>query len=275
MQCIEIGSEGACVRIARRRILRETSVNDRLDFGGHVRSHAPKGRRLIAEDCSDDAQFRTATEWPARRQHLVKDRSEREDIRARINRTALGLLGRHVRRRAHDEARSRAQRRHSRLSGTGLNELGKSEVENLGTPVARDHDVGRLDIAMNDAACMRRVQSRCDLRTVLERLRNWQRALGKHFVERCALDELHCDEGGAGVLVDVVDGDDVRVIESGGGTRLLDEPTASIGVGRCLGRQHFDRHRSPEPAVDRAVHHAHAAAANLSFDAIVRDCMGH
>src|SRR6266481_4919970 len=45
---------------------------------------------------------------------------------------------------------------------------------------------------------------------------------GDHLVQRFARHELHGNEIGAVCLVDIIDGDDVRVVERGGGPGLLD-----------------------------------------------------
>ena len=66
-------------------------------------------------DSSGGSSFRIADDRVARgvplerlpaRQHLVKDRAEREDVRARGRRQPPHLFGRHVAHRPHDRARS-------------------------------------------------------------------------------------------------------------------------------------------------------------------------
>ena len=94
-------------------------------------------------------------------------------------------------------------------------------------------------------------------------------------VEPSAVHQLHGDERRPVVLVDLVDRDDVRVIEGGGGAGFLDEPAVAIGIGRRLGRQHLDRDRPAEPGVVGGVDNPHAAAANLGVDAIVGNLVWH
>ena len=66
--------------------------------------------------------------------------------------SSAGLLGGHVAGRAHD------------LAGLGLpcprlQPLGQAEVGDLGDAVAVEQDVGRLEVAMDDAGLVRRVAS--------------------------------------------------------------------------------------------------------------------
>ena len=80
--------------------------------------------------------------------------------------------------------------------------------------------------------------------------------------------ELHHDEVDALGRLDLVDGDDVRVVEGGGGARLLHEAGAAGLVRQPLGGQHLDRHLAAEARVAGAVHLAHAARAEGPEDLV-------
>ena len=73
-------------------------------------------------------------------------------------------------------------------------------------------------------------------------------------------------------LVDFVDGDDVGVIQRGGGARLLHEPAVAVRIGGRFGRQHLDGDRPAEPDIDRTVNDPHAAAAQLLVETVVGEC---
>jgi hypothetical protein len=266
---VELRPDRSRVRVPRRRILREASVHDGLHVTRDVGSHAANRRRLVAQDRRDGAQLCRADERPAAGQHLVEHGAERKDVGSRVDGAPFGLFGGHIGRGSHDQPGPRPQRRHRLFSGRALDELREAEVEDLRAAVARDHDVGRLDVAMDDAVGMRRGERGGHLRAVLERCRHWQRALGDDPIERRAFNQLHRDERRAGVLVDVVDRDDVRVVEGGGRARLLHEPPVAIGVGCRLRRQHLDGDRPAEARIDRAVHDTHPAPADLRFDTVV------
>ncbi len=128
---------------------------------------------------------------------------------------------------------------------------------------------------MHDAVLVRCGKRGRNLRRVLERLRRRHRTTSDQRVEARAVDQLHRDERRAVVFVDLVDGDDVRMVERGGGARFLDEAAMPIDIGRGIGRQHLDRHRPSEPRVVGGIDHAHAAASDLGVDAVMRNLTRH
>ena len=73
---------------------------------------------------------------------------------------------------------------------------------------------------------------------------------GQDLVERRAVDQLHRDVGRALVLVDFVDGDDVRMVQRRRGTGLAYESPASVR-SRRLGRQDLDRDGRPSSCRQR------------------------
>src|SRR5262249_38279744 len=64
------------------------------------------------------------------------------------------------------------------------------EIHQLRTRL-RQHDVPGLQIAMDAAAAVRRLQSRRDLRSVPQCLAQWQRAPPETLRQRLALEQLH------------------------------------------------------------------------------------
>src|ERR1043166_7953046 len=62
-------------------------------------------------------------------------------------------------------------------------------------------------------------------------------------------------------LAEVVDGDDVRVAQRGGGARLTTEALDEAGVGDDLSQKHFECHLVADVYAARAVDRAHAALA--------------
>ena len=89
-------------------------------------------------------------------------------------------------------------------------ELGQAEVEDLHQPVGGDEQVLGLEIAVHDAAAVRRRQAAGDLLGVGQRLAQRQRAVGQRRSQRLAVEQLGDDVGLAVGGADVVDGDDVR-----------------------------------------------------------------
>jgi hypothetical protein len=79
----------------------------------------------------------------------------------------MRLLRRHVAGGAEDHAGlghpDREGRRIFTLSGGTISQLGEAEIENLNRAVRLDLDVGRLQVAMDDAFLVRGFQSVADL----------------------------------------------------------------------------------------------------------------
>jgi hypothetical protein len=98
---------------------------------------------------------------------------DREQVGARIDLLPLHLLGRHVLQRA-DHAALRAR------GFAGILDAGDAEVGELDAPARLDQQVGRLDVAVDDALLVRVVeraeQVADDLQRLLQRIAH---ALGR------------------------------------------------------------------------------------------------
>ena len=126
------------------------------------------------------ADANSSGSWASERQrprcHLVKNDSQRPDVRSRIGRLADEDFRRHVTRCAHHDARlSHARRKRraptrsfslQRRLGVALQVSGQSEVQHLDGALRRDHDIGALQIAMHDAVLMRMADRTRDLRAI-------------------------------------------------------------------------------------------------------------
>ena len=84
-----------------------------------------------------------------------------------------------------------------------------------------------------------------------------------------ALYDLCGYEARAVFVADLVDRDDVRVIERGGGAGFLLEAEQALVVFRELARQHLQSHPPPEPRVLRQIDITHAARANLLENSVM------
>ena len=115
-----------------------------------------------------------------------------------------------------------------------LGELRKTEIEDLEYAVVLDNDVFRLQIPMYDAVAMSRRQAVGDLNRVADRLFELQAT--DELPQRLARHVLHDDERHTLFFSNVVDGDDVRVVEGGGGSGLALEALQSLRVSRPCSR---------------------------------------
>src|SRR6185436_18801946 len=95
------------------------------------------------------------------------------------------------------------------------------EVQDLGVAAWADENFGGLDITVNDAGAVRRIQRVGDFDAERQQRVHLQTAMLEDFLlQRGALQILHGDEGATVLLADVVNGADVGMILRGGGASL-------------------------------------------------------
>ena len=103
---------------------------------------------------------------------------------------------------------------------------GQAEIEDLDAAAAAfQPDVGRLDVAVDQAVLVGRRQPLGDLPADAQHLGDGQLAsrASRRSSSGSPLQELHGQEGHAAVLADLVDGDDVVVLDGGRGLGLAQE----------------------------------------------------
>src|SRR5438477_51350 len=97
-----------------------------------------------------------------------------------------------------------ASRRDSRIDGSAAATRSGDGVSPARVTASVDHDVGGLEIAVDDFAIVRRGQSGANLARDVHRLALWQPADAlQQRLEILAVDELHHDERMAFVIGDV------------------------------------------------------------------------
>jgi hypothetical protein len=195
----------------------------------------------------------------------------------RIGFPALGLLRRHVGRRAQQRALFRAgagvrdASRGHLVAVAPVNQLGQAEVQDFDEACGGHHDVGRFEVTMDDPRPMRSRQRVGNLHRVLQRLVDVQPVASDEVDQRTTSDILHHDEVDRTGRIDVVDGDDVRMIECGGGARLPHEALATSRVGHRLVWQDFEGNRPVQTRVQGPVDHTHPAFAKFFHNLVVRE----
>jgi len=167
-------------------------------------------RRIAMHDVVNRVGVLLRAERARAGEQLVQHRTEREDIRAMIDALPFDLFRRHVRSRA--DARSRRGDARRRDTFRPLGQLRHAKVDDLRAPVARDHHVVGLQIAMHDPRVMRLRQPFGDLRHHLDALRECM-SLAHPLGERHAVDELHGEKVHIAVIARVVHRDDRWMIE--------------------------------------------------------------
>ena len=206
---------------------------------------------------------RVADEGGTAHQQLVEQTPGGVDVGAIVDGLTTSLLRGKVLGGADDSCRLGHRRRGvcHRSSDT--------EVHDLDRPVAGEHDVGRFDVAVDDAGCMGVRQGVEHPHAELQGTFGQDLAtVPQHLTQGVALHQLHDDVGHRhvggriGGLAGVVDGYDVRVVQPGRRLCLTLEPGLEGGITGQIDAQALDGDQTPQPVVTGLPHLGHAAATN-------------
>ena len=201
-------------------------------------------------------------------QHVVPAGSERVDVAPRVRRSAVAsLLGRHVVHRA------------NRRSGTSdpggvavVHRPGQSHIGQLDRTVAHDHEIGRLDVAVDDVLLESVLQCQRHLSDYVEGT-FWREHSFPHqkILDINAVDKFHGDVEIAIRLSGVVDTDNIFVFQVGCGASLgFETPNEHLILG-FVTRQNLQRDDSAKRVVDRSIDGPHTAFPDLLLQAIATE----
>ena len=227
-------------------------------FGLHVARRLPASLRRARQAALDDVAQSRRQVGEARRLadcdafprcHLVKDESQRVNVRTRVGRLAFTLLGRHVSRRAENDVRS--------CNRLLVCRLGEAKVQHLDA-VADQHQIAGLQIPVDDPLVVGGHERIGDLRAERDGVGDGKPAALEPRGQRFTVDQLHHQEIGP----DVVQRADMRVVERGDRAGLPFEAAGEVRRG------HLDGDLPPETGIDGAVDRAHPARANFVLNAI-------
>ncbi len=142
----------------------------------------------------------------------------------------------------------------------------------LDPALALDQDVGRLHVAVHEAALVRRVERGRDLPDQHKGANRLEPRLGRDDpCEVVAVDEPHRHVEPTVLLPGVVDRDHVRVLDRGGGLELKPKAGPELFVLGDLGRDHLQRHLALERDMQRAVYDTHPAPARHTANHVVSE----
>ena len=258
--------QGLCACVPPSRVLLQALQADRLEVARDLRVEPRRRLGRPAPHRVERVDHALAAERGLARKQGVEDRPQAVDVGRRGDRSAMPrrLLGAHVCRRSQDHAGSR----HLEV---GLDPLGQAEVGDVRMPLVIDQDVGRLQVAMQDAPHMGMVHS-------LGRL-GQKRCRGPGIVlegrellgEVSPLDELHAEVLLTLMVANFINRHDPRVIQQCDGLGLVLESPQLRVVSQHAGPDHLEGDRPVEADLAGLVDHAHAAAAQFPVDLIVAD----
>src|SRR5207247_202541 len=124
-----------------------------------------------------------------------------------------------------------------------------------------------LDVAMDDAARVRVVEGLGDLDADVDDLAQAQGLVADQAQQRRSADERHDEEERVLVPAEIVDRHDRRVVHLGDNLGLALEALLDL-AGEVGGGNELDRDLAIQHRVAGAVHHTHAAAAELAQDLV-------
>ena len=285
VEAVDVGRQLPGRGVARGGVRLDAPGDDPLEGRGSVRPQLrQRGQGLLLPPGRFLEGRAGAALATAAGEQVVQDQAEGVDVGAVVDRLAPELLRGHVLQRPDDGAR------HREAGGEGLlGELrpgllggiargggsGDPEVHDHGLVGAvLDHDVGRLEVPVNDARVVRRDEtgdhSASDPHDLFDR--ESARALLQDRGELDPVDVGHRDVLDAADLPHVVDAHDVGVGDLPGEQELaleaLLEVARQLRIGGDLGAHDLDRDPDPELLVPGAVDGAHPAEAEELDDVV-------
>ena len=207
--------------------------------------------------------FRHARRRRLPRQHFEQHAAEAVNVGAGIE-----IPQRHRLLRAHIAGRAdRLARLGERQAARGADRARDAEVGN-DRVVAREEDVLRLDVAVNDALGVGERERVGGVARDLECRFERQPSLPQQpMSERLSLDVGHDVVEQPVDFAGREDRDDVRMAEVRREVHLSNEPLPQE-TGGYLGIQHFDRHPAMRMLLHRQEHPGHATGADLALDVV-------
>ena len=149
--------------------------------------------------------------------------------------------------------------------------LSQTEIQNLGVTAPGDKDVRRLDVAVNNALAMGCVERVRYVDRYRKKRFRFQWPPGDSMAQGHAIQKLHDDEGLAFFLPDFMDRADVGMVQTRGRLSLALEAQHGLRVVGYFLRQKLQGDEAVQVDVLGLVDDAHATAAELLNDAVMRN----
>ncbi len=146
---------------------------------------------------------------------------------------------------------------------------GQAEIRDLCLAPSGDHDVGALDVAVNDSFLVRLLQTFRNLNGNVHRGFHGQGTPFNLFRQTLSIDVGHCDERVAVNFLDLMDSANRRMVQSGGRLGFPYESFFPFRGLHQLGRQKLEGNNSLEHRILGSVYDSHAPFAKFLQDLIV------
>ena len=272
----------AVVRLLRHHLHQDRGkrLGDALD---HDLGRYDRLRLMLADDLERGLAFEGRL---AGDQH-VERAAEGIDVGPLIDGGGVaGLFGRHVRRGAHGRTDPREfglailvvvgrGKCSGLLREVAAGQFHEPQVRDLHDPFGVEHQVVRLDVAMNHALVVAVAEAAGRLQNVPHRGFRRELAFLLHQLhERLAGHEFHAEEVLPAVFSNVVNLDDVVVRELSGGVGFAREPGHEAGVLGDAGMHHFEGDFAIERDLPPEQDGPHAALAEHFEDFVAAEFLG-
>src|SRR5215475_12227103 len=178
------------------------------------------------------------------------------------------MLRRHVMWGPHDGAGSRQP------AGFNVAQRGYAEIEHLDLQAAWDclhKNILRFDVAMNYALPVRLIQCRADLSDNLGGCGLGQPAMSlDQIAQTLSFGQLHdlIVQAFSG-NTEVVNLNDVRMLQTGGGLRLATETFDRLRIGHLILIEYFDRHPVADQQAVGAINSPHTTNAEFGLEVVL------
>ena len=194
-------------------------------------------------------------------EHFVEHQAKRIDVTPAIGLAAIETLRRHI-----------AQRARGLVDVRGLFMAQQAEIRDAGAVPIADQDIGRLDVAVDQAAFVNLRHTREDLAHHHDRTRHRQRTVcGKYLCQRTPFNIFEHHVRRTAVHAGFKHRHDIRMTEFAGGLRGGHQQFGQQRIRRSANRTGFNRHIAPELGVVGEINHAFGAAAEHAYYAKTAD----
>ncbi|HHH40429.1 MAG TPA: hypothetical protein ENK56_00310 [Chloroflexi bacterium] len=200
---------------------------------GKLRVELARWAQRLRQVLDDDGHRRLCLEGDVAGRHLVEHGTQRVDVCPSIHGQPLGLL------RGHIVGSTQPHAGFGQIAG-GLQDLGQSEIGEQRPVALGDEDVPRLDIPMDDPMLMGVPQRVANLADDLVDGLQVERLPFEHIPQGAGLDILHHQVGQVSLAVEVVNGEDVGVVQSGDSLGLPGETLQEARVFGEIGGENLD-----------------------------------
>ena len=138
-------------------------------------------------------------------------------------------------------------------------------------PAFGDENIRRLDVAMNDSFGVCGIERVGNLDSQLEQRFEFHGPVRDQVLQRRAVEILHHDEWVTVLLPNLMNRANVRVVQSGSSARLTAKAFESLRIAHNIVWQELQRHEAAKLSILGFIDNAHASAAKLLNNAVVRN----